>query len=290
VFEKVFIQTVRQCVEAGLVEGSKIHVDSSLVAANASKDSVSKSSPELIAAYKQAYAAQESKLEDTTTPEHYEAVNDRMISTTDPDAALMRKGGGGTRPRYHHHRAIDDAHGVITAVETTPGSIAENKKLMDLVEQHQSNTRQKVETVVGESKYGTAENLAAWVEAGLRPHLGEIELGRKMARSVAARRDRRRRQHLMEGSFAQAANEHGFKRSRWRRLWRQEIQDWLIATVQNVKILLKATERRLLVRVGLGSLAEIICANMLWATRPPDASPAKIIKKLILLLNTYKIM
>jgi len=46
---------------------------------------VRKSSPELIAAYKQAYAAQESKLEDTTTPE--------------PDAALVRKGGGGTRPR-----------------------------------------------------------------------------------------------------------------------------------------------------------------------------------------------
>ena len=48
----------------------------------------------------------------------------------------------------------------------------------------------------------------------------------------------------MEGSFAQAANEHGFKRSRWGRLWRQQIQDWLIATVQNVKILLKATGKK----------------------------------------------
>ena len=44
----------------------------------------------------------------------------------------------------------------------------------------------------------------------------------------------------MEGSFGRAANEHGFKRSRWRRLWRQEIQDWLIAAVQNVKLLLRA--------------------------------------------------
>jgi transposase len=116
VFEKVFVRTVRQCVGAGLVDGNKIHVDSSLVEANASKDSVIKSSPELIAAYKQAYTAQESKLQDTTTPEHYEAVNDRMVSTTDPDAALVRKGSGGTRPRYHHHRAIDDGLGVITAV------------------------------------------------------------------------------------------------------------------------------------------------------------------------------
>lgn len=44
----------------------------------------------------------------------------------------------------------------------------------------------------------------------------------------------------MEGRFGRAASEHGFKRSRWRRLWRQEIQDWLIAAVQNVKLLLRA--------------------------------------------------
>ena len=43
----------------------------------------------------------------------------------------------------------------------------------------------------------------------------------------------------MEGSFADAANNHGFKRARWRRLWRQQIQDYLIATVQNVRILLR---------------------------------------------------
>jgi hypothetical protein len=39
-------------------------------------------------------------------------------------------------------------------------------------------------------------------------------------------------------SFADAANNHHFKRSRWRRLWRQQIQDYLIAAIQNVRILL----------------------------------------------------
>lgn len=43
----------------------------------------------------------------------------------------------------------------------------------------------------------------------------------------------------MEGSFADAANNHGFKRARWRRLWRQRTQDYTIAAVQNVRILLK---------------------------------------------------
>jgi hypothetical protein len=39
---------------------------------------------------------------------------------TDPDAAMVSRGRNDSRPRYHHHRAIDDAKGVVTAVETTP--------------------------------------------------------------------------------------------------------------------------------------------------------------------------
>ena len=87
------------------------------------KSRLSKRPPELIAALKQAYRDKsESKLEDPTTPESYQAVNDRMMSASDPDAALVRQGGGDSRPRYHHHRAIDDQKGVITAVETTRGA------------------------------------------------------------------------------------------------------------------------------------------------------------------------
>lgn len=70
-------------------------------------------------------------------------------------------------------------------------------------------------------------------------HQPLLDRARAQAHSEAARRDRRRRQHLAEGSFADAANNHGFKRARWRRLWRVQIQDWLIAAIQNIKILAK---------------------------------------------------
>src|SRR4029077_10654497 len=136
---------VAQCVEAGLVDGTKLHVDASLVKADAAKESVIKAAPHLIAALKRAYRATESKLEETSTPGSYQAVNDRMMSQSDPDAALVRKGSGDSRPRYQNHRVVDDQKGVITATETTPGSIAENKKLMDLLDQHQSNTRCQAE-------------------------------------------------------------------------------------------------------------------------------------------------
>jgi len=50
VFERLFVRVVRQCVQAGLVDGKKLHVDGSLVDANASNNSVVKGAPELIAA------------------------------------------------------------------------------------------------------------------------------------------------------------------------------------------------------------------------------------------------
>ena len=321
-FERFFVRTVGQCVAAGLVDGSKIHVDSSLNDAHASCDSVVKASPELIAALKAAYQAAESKLDDATTPASYEAVNDRVVSRTDPDAAVVRRGVQPPRPRYQHHRVIDDAAGVITAVETTPGSIPENKRLLPLITQHQVHTGQSVQTAVADRKYGTTENFIACQQRQIRTHLGDarcstpnarcqgifpdsafsydaatntyrcpagqtmkprrlhptrrtweyhlptgvcaacplrpqctrashgrtihrheqqplLDQARAQAHSAAARRDRQRRQHLAEASFADAANHHGFKRARWRRLWRVQIQDWLIAGIQNIKILLK---------------------------------------------------
>jgi hypothetical protein len=65
----------------------------------------------------------------------------------------------------------------------------------------------------------------------------------KDALSREARKDIRTRQHLSERSFAQSTR-YGFKRARWRRLWRMEIQDFLIAAVQNIRILIDYSERR----------------------------------------------
>jgi len=330
-------------VEAGLVDGNKLHVDASLIDANAAKESVIKSTPQLIAALKRAYRATESKLEETSTPESYQAVNDRMMSQSDPDAALVRQGSGDSRPRYKHHRVIDDQKGVITAVETTPGSMAENKKLLDLLNQHESNTRCQAQTVIADHKYGTNENFVACQERGMTTHMGDasskvhtghddtifgdeaftydpvrdiyrcpagqslkprrvhsirrtleykaparvcaacalraqctrschgrtvqrhekhqiLNIARAQAHSAAARRDRKRRQHLMEGSFADAANNHHFKRARWRRLWRQQIQDYLIAAIQNVRILLANQNPKHSVALAMISLPK--CNNI----------------------------
>jgi len=341
VFREFFVYTVQQCIAAGLVDGTKVHLDGSLVSADASNDSVVKGSPERIAALRRLFDREAEKLEEPDEPDEpeaptpspagksedgpsgYEAKNDGLVSTTDPDAAVVRKGAMAPDLCYKNHRAVDDAFGVITATRTTPGDVAENGEMMPLIAEHERNTGAKVETAVADSQYGTVENYRECAQRGIRPHMADlsqtqkgtgrrkgifpesaftydpatdtytcpggqrlrgrrhkkarrayeyaagrkvcgacelrsqctrsaggrnlkrhedhalIEAARAEARSPAAKRDRRRRKHLMEGSFADAANHHGFKRSRWRRLWRQQVQDYLIAAVQNLRIWLR---------------------------------------------------
>lgn len=351
VFEEIFVRVVWQCVQAGLVDGDKIHVDASLVDANASKNSVVKGPPELIEELKKLYRKEEKKLDEREDgkDEHSKGLNRGMVSTTDPDAPVVRHGKGDSRPRYKNHRAVDAAKGVITAVETTAGDAEENKRLMGLVAQHESNTERKVETVVSDVQYGTAANFRTCYRRGIRSHMGDLQakqLGtgrrqgifaeeafhydaatdtyccpagevlklkqykrrlrlyeyaargkvcsacalrehctrakngrlvyrhedheavmaaRAQSHSVEAKRDRRKRKWLMEGSFADAAVNHGFKRSRWRRLDKQRIQDYLIAAVQNIRILL----RNITLPPRMAIAQEVVIGNTLrWITMP----------------------
>lgn len=118
VFCQLFVRSVEPCVAAGLVDGKKLHIDSSLVRANASRDSIVKASPEWVGALRQAYAQQEQKLELLTS----QAFNGTHISATDPEATLGKGGGSAaSQLSYKHHRVVDDAQGVITAVQTTTG-------------------------------------------------------------------------------------------------------------------------------------------------------------------------
>src|ERR1035438_6519317 len=63
VFEQLFVQTVHQCVQAGLVNGRLLPVASTMVKADAHKDTILSSGPELVGALRQAYQEQAAKLQ-----------------------------------------------------------------------------------------------------------------------------------------------------------------------------------------------------------------------------------
>jgi transposase len=80
----------------------------------------------------------------------------------------------------------------------------------------------------------------------LKRHVKQDELDTmlKYATSAQAKRDIRTRQHLSERSFARSSR-YGYKRARWRRLWRMQIQDFLIAAIQNINVLIAQPKHRI---------------------------------------------
>jgi transposase len=321
VFERLFKLSVSKCLEAGLIDGTKLHVDSSLVRANASKRSI----VEIACAEALGRLDEEPEAEEQTDDQgDKRPPNQRKRSTTDPDATMARQGNGKSEPTYKNHRVVDDKAGVITALKTTTGMVNEAHELPALAQQHEGNTGCKARVAVADCKYGTAENFVLLAAQKIRTHMGDfrsrqnnprqqgifdhskfrydkqtdtyicpanqrlywrhidrrglyeymtrrgvcsqcalreqctrsrtgrtlkrhprqplLDRARKQSRSRAGVLDRKRRQHFQERNFADAANNHGFKRARWRGLWKQTVQDQLIGALQNLRLLLRRAD------------------------------------------------
>ena len=169
-FRRFFEQVVSQCVEAGLVDGSKLFIDASLIDADASNNSVV-NTQSLTRYLKKGYEELERRLDDEEPDSKPRSdVNKRYVSTTDPDASIVNHGG---KPNlyYKTHRTVDPAHEIITAVEVTHGAVNEAHRMLVLIEAHEANTATVVETVVADSMYGTIENFLALHERKLKGHI-----------------------------------------------------------------------------------------------------------------------
>lgn len=185
VFKGFFERIVWQCVEAGLVDGNKIFVDSSLVDANASNNSVI-DTLSLRSQLNEKYKQLESRLEERENADalkSYKKVNNRYISRTDPDAAIVTRG----KPKlsYQVHRVVDQRSEIITATETSAGDVNEAHVMLPLTQEHKANTEKKAETVVADSKYGTIDNFLACYDLGMKAHIPDL-------REVAVKRTENR--------------------------------------------------------------------------------------------------
>jgi IS5 family transposase len=105
----------------------------------------------------------------------YTDANQRYVSATDPDAAVVRRGN--SKLRYQVHRAVEGNSEVITATAVTPGDVNEAHLLMEIVGTHEATTGETVRTVVADSKYGTQENYLACKDAGLEAHIRAFQAG-----------------------------------------------------------------------------------------------------------------
>ena len=69
---------------------------------------------------------------------------------------------------------VDDAQGIVTALNTTTGIVNEAHELMGLIDQHQVNAGVAAKTIIADCKYGTVENYIACQNRKLRTHMADL--------------------------------------------------------------------------------------------------------------------
>jgi transposase len=187
-FEAFFADVLGQCVEAGLVDGTVVHVDSSLIEANADRHRlVARRLYEQLDAV-EAAETDASPSEAETSPAPADAapdpagpsassprgsagaedgVNASWVSPTDPEAGLTRRDDR-TVLGYKDHRAVDDAYGIVTATVTTAAPVADEQMLGAVLEAHEQGVGCPVETVVADKRYAAGATYAELRERGTR--------------------------------------------------------------------------------------------------------------------------
>jgi transposase len=110
----------------------------------------------------------------------YRRTADFRVSTTDPDATPMSHGHGRTRLGYQDHYVVDGgkARIILTAL-VTPAEVQENQPALDLLWWARCRWKLWPRQVTGDTKYGTAANIAAIEDQGIRAYVPLSEAGRR---------------------------------------------------------------------------------------------------------------
>ena len=161
-FESLFEYVVTRCSEEGLISGENLLIDSTIVKADASLDSISSLRYRPSEYFEQLEQTAESEINKDNQLGHTRSRTDRTCdhrrSLTDPDATLFRRNGQSTKLAYKSHIAADSHKGIITSVAVSPSSEDDTSVVPQLLEQH-CDLLDKPERVVTDSLYGSEECL-----------------------------------------------------------------------------------------------------------------------------------
>jgi len=159
-FEELFEQVVKQCVEVGLVQGKHLSVDGSFVEANAAKESrIPRKQLAEAAQVNQTvrqYLVELEQQNPTEEPVHQQD----QVSTTDPDATYATKGGIPARMGYYDNYLIDNDSCVIVGVQATAARMSqETVAAQDMLTRFTQWQGREPEAVAADTTYGNGEFL-----------------------------------------------------------------------------------------------------------------------------------
>jgi transposase len=189
IFKKLFKEVLKQCIDKSMVAGKRQSIDSVLVKANASMDSVMakeilQDAEEYADALKEDEPAKQSEQQKQTgTAEHLKVYgneetvrkaedkdkvpkkklgNETHYSPTDPDARISTKTNKGVHLNYLSQVSVDSAHHVITNIEAHHADKRDSECLIAALIHTTNNLKEadlKVEEIICDGNYGSGETL-----------------------------------------------------------------------------------------------------------------------------------
>jgi len=176
-FERLFGSVLQLCRQFGLIDGSNVLIDSTLVRGNASVESVTalKYSPAQYFQQLDAVAESEEQVDVDQRQKGDELGSnrpgdnrlcDQKRSTTDPDATLARKGKTAVLG-YKTHVCADSHKGVITAVTVSTAAADDTSAVPELLDKHIEALDEMPQRMVADGTYGSQDCLAYVQDKGI---------------------------------------------------------------------------------------------------------------------------
>src|SRR5215813_4472710 len=171
-FEQLFEQIVRQCVEVGLVQGAHLSVDGSFVEANAAKESRIPREQLAAAAEVHHTVRQYLKEVEEQNPQEEAIPQQDQVSTTDPDSTYATKGGTPARLGYYDNYLVDNHSCVIVGVQATAARMSqETVAAQEMITRFAHWQGREAESVTADTTYGNGEFLQWLAERNITPYM-----------------------------------------------------------------------------------------------------------------------
>jgi len=171
-FEQLFEQIVKQCLEVGLVRGDKLSVDGSFVEANAAKES--RIPREQLAEAAQVHHTVRQYLQEVEqqNPVEEPVHEQDQISTTDPDSTYATKGGTPARLGYYDNYLVDNESCVIVGVQATAARMSqETVAAQNMLTRFAEWRGRAPESVAADTTYGNGEFLQWLADRNITPYM-----------------------------------------------------------------------------------------------------------------------
>jgi transposase len=171
-FEELFEQIVRQCMDVGLVRGDQLSVDGSFVEANAAKES--RIPREQLAEAAQVHHTVRQYLREVEeqNPVEEPVHEQDQVSTTDPDSTYATKGGMPARLGYYDNYLVDNDSCVIVGVQATAARMSqETVAAQDMLSRFTEWRGRKPESVAADTTYGNGEFLQWLADRNITPYM-----------------------------------------------------------------------------------------------------------------------